>query len=1076
MAELATAFVRVRPNLTGFKAEAAAGTREAGAALGKIFALAFGTVAAEELARHVVTVAAQQDAMFAKIRQLTKSAGADWEVYGQTVQEAIIKKSESSGFAVDQLASAYGRLIQQTKNSRQALALLTTASDVARARGTAVTQVATSLSRALGGNAQALSRLGIIVPKYTAAQDAAKKKLQELADAEQALSEIRRGVAPIKLDDQATAYEKLGETQRAELKRTLTAQLQAAAASDKLIGAQKTLAEVSARFKGQGAIFGETAAGQADRFQISIHELEVTIGEHLIPLLGGAAEQGRKWAEALGQSSEVGHAAEAVAQNIAAGVKGAAQAIAAAYPVIKLSAQAIGEVLSVVGAGPLLATYAAYKGLVLVTGLYASAEKKVVAVRAQATAAQAAEVEGSATATATTAAQTAATEALVVAERELAAAQAWAALAVGSQAEAQTAAAVTAAELSVAEAALAVSETEAAAAAGALDVALGFLTGPTAILLGVAAIAGGLYWLSTRTSDAEQAANKARDAYESLNKAAANVSTTRGDVGAAGQAIISARIAREQAAQQLKSANDQLDKDYASAHPSADKLKTDQLNIAAAADQWRRANQTLLDSEKAKTQASKASAKAISDEKQKTSDLVDAQLSLAHQADQVRVAGKSAVVISDGGAKSAANYAGQLRKLAEDTKATTAAQRFNLRQLADYTDAIGKIPSDKVIRLTLNDATFYNKLQKDIGVLKSAGAAFLDLFKPHEATDSRGAAALPVATKKKITVDVADATLAGVTAAGPSIASQVAKAFKDAVLQAKQSLTSIGDSLATQVGTLLDAQLAAAEAKIANGPTARTIKQLTAEATRLQAQTARRDSGQQIANQLAALQGLQRAFGPGAHTADQDLQLAQAQTAYQDALDSQKAATDTAQASSLQSQLDAQKAWLEKRNQTEKTAAARRIADLNDELNRGLITERQYAARLPGILQKEGVHFKDAGRLLGKAFSDGFQEQLAAALKQAKAIAQLTPAERGRGTGSAPIITDPRKVAQTTRQGLVASQDHSATARNTADTVAELKKLGAVIDKAGTHVHITIPPDVSPKDSAKIVKLAKALK
>lgn len=1078
MAELATAFVRVRPDLTGFKQEAAAGTRQAGHALGKVFALAFGTVAAEELARHVVTVAAQQDAMFAKIKQLTKSAGADWEVYGQTVQEAIIKKSEASGFAVDQLANAYGRLIQQTKDSRTALAYLTTASDVARARGTAVTQVATSLSRAYAGNAQALSRLGIIVPKYTAEQDAAKKKLQELTQAETYLAEVRRGVAPIKLDAQAQQYARLGEAQRVELKRTLDAQLQAAAASDKLVGAQKTLAEVGARFRGQGAIFGETAAGQADRFSISVHELEVSIGQHLIPLLGGAAEQGRKWATELEHSASVGHAAQAVAENLASGVRGAADAIASVYPAIKLTAEAISAVLSTVGAGPLLAVYGTYKGLVIVTGLYAKAEGRVVAARAAAAASAGAE------AAATTAA-TVATEAQTVAVAENAAAQTALFYAEELQAAQQTILFTETVATTVAIEAQTVAVAEQGVAAEATTLRLGYMRaglaaiGSGGVLLGIAAVVGGLYWLSTRTSDTERAVNKLRDAYANLNEAAKNVATVHRDVGSAGQAIVSSRIAREQAVAQLRAANAQLDTDYGASHPSAEKLRTDQLNIAAAADQWRRANQTLLDSEDAKRRASQASAKAIEEQKQRTDELITAQLTLAGQDNEKRVAGRTGVIISDGAAKSAATYAAQLRGLAEDTKKTTAAQRFNLQQLADYTEAIGKIPSEKTIRLTLNDTSFYNKLQKDLGVIRGAAAAFAEIFTggPDTANAAaRGAAALPPETKRKLTVDVADATISGVTQAGPSIATQVARAFRDAVLQAKQALVSIGDTLGGQIGQLLDAQLAASEAKLASSPIARDVKRLTEDAARLQARISARDQKQTVDTTLATLQKLQAAFGPGAHTAEQDAQLAAARNAYLDAQDQTQIAADTTQATHLQKRLDDTKAWLEKRNASEKSAAARRIADLNEELNRGLISERQYAARLPGILESQGVHFKSAGHLLGKAFADGFQENLAGAIAQARKIAELTPAERGRGSGGAPIIVDPRKVAQTTRQSLTEHASTQATARNTADTVAELKKLGAVIDKQGTRIHITIPPDVSQKDAAHIVKLAKALR
>lgn len=1080
MAELATAFVRVRPNLTGFKAEAEAGTRQAGAALGKLFALAFGTVVVEELARHTIVAAAQQDAQFAKIRQLTKSAGAEWEVYGKTVQEAIIEKSESSGFAVDQLATAYGRLIQQTKDSSKALQLLTTASDVARARGTAVTQVATSLSRALGGNAQALSRLGIIIPKYTAGQDAAKKKLQELAQAETALSEIRRGVAPIKLDEQARAYETLGETQRAQLKLTLQQQLAQAAALDKTVGAEKTLAEVAKRFKGQGAIFGETAAGQADRFQISVHELEVTIGEHLIPLLGSAAEQGRKWAVELEHSSSVGEAAQAVADNLAGGVRGVASAIAAAYPAIKITAEAIQAVLSTVGAGPLLATYAAYKGLVIVTGIYAAAEGRVAAARAAAATATVAETGATAAATVATSAQAAATE--LDADAQLALFSATE-LEVGAQQSLFDVTALT----TVATEAQTVSIAEEGVAAAATGGELGFMgaalaaIGTGGILLGLAAVAGGIYYLSTRTSDTERAVNDLTDAFGDLNEAAKKVATTHGDVTAAGAAITSARIAREQAAQGLAAANAQLDTDYTGAHATQAKLAQDQLAIAQAADTWRRANSALLDSEKAKTAAAKASSDAIADQKQKTNELIDAQLALASADDKVRVAGRTGIIIADGAGKSAASYAAHLREVASDTEKTTAAQRFNLRTLADYTEAIGKIPSDKVIRLTLNDDAFYKKLTQVRATIASAAGALFDAFtKPSEAGPARGAAALPVEAKKKLTVDIGDATVAGVTQglSKAEIARQVAASFRDAVVQAKQSLTSIGSTLGDQIGKVMDAALAASEAKLAASPAALRIKQLLAEVSREQAERNARSAGAAVDTTLAQLQALQRAFGPGAHTAAQDAQLTAANNAY---LDAQSTIRETAaqhEADSLQKGLDNRKANLEKRNEAEKTAAARRLADLNSELDRGLISQQQYVSRLNALLRREGVNYKAAGKLLGESFAQGFQEQVTAAINQARILSGLTPAQRGRGSGAAPVITDPRKVAGKTEADLVKQNaDHGqTTAKNTAETVAEIKKLGAVIEKHGNTYNFTIPPDVSKKDAAQIAKLASGLR
>lgn len=1071
--ELATAFVRVRPNLTGFKAEAEAGTKQAGAALGKVFALAFGTVAVEELARHVVTVAAQQDAMFAKIKQLTKSAGADWTVYGQTVQEQIIKKSESSGFAVDQLANAYGRLIQQTKNSKQALSLLTTASDVARARGTAVTQVATSLSRALGGNAQALSRLGIIVPKYTVQQDAAKKKLQELAEAETALAEIRKGDAPINLDAQAKAYETLGSTQRTELKATLTAQLAAAAASDKQIGAQKTLQEVSERFKGQGEIFGETAAGQADRFQISVHELEVTIGEHLIPLLGSAAIKGREWAEALGSSATVGHAAEAVAQNIASGVSEVAAAIAAAYPAIKLTAEAIGEVLGTVGAGPLLATYAAFKLAQTGAALYADGVKKLASYQALAVKAATQEAAANTAAAATTTAQTAATAA--GAEAQVAKTVATASGTTATIANARVTLTSTAANEAQA---VAITTTGTAAAAasievGLLDTALAAITS-IGILPVIAAVAGGLYYLSTRESEASKLT-------ADLSKQMTDLAAAHRDAASAAQTLAAANAQlpkldsdRATAIDDIATAQSNYDQAAGSGHASRATLAADAKAIADAQARWRDTNKSVATTESAKAAAVKASADA---ETAVTIALANSAGDLeklrdsTYQGAAQRLAGAGNPAAA--ATQDAENYANAIRKARDNAKDLTQSEKDRYTALAGYVEGIERAPTDKEINLYLNTdpaMQAWNALKKTISDVVE------NVSKPGARGDQAKTVVLHSATA--ITKQIADATVDGIDqgVSQASIRQQVAQAFKDAVVQAKQSLVSIGSTLAGQVGQLLDAQLAASEAKLASSPAALAVKQLTADAAALQARISGRDAQAQTDTAQATLASLQKTFGPGAHTAAQDAQIVAAQNAVLDAQDSAAAAADTAEASRQQDALDRTKTNLETRESIAKAAAAQRIADLTDELNKGVISEKQFASKLPGILAAEGVKVKNAGKLLGVSFADGFNESFTGAISQARINAALSPAERGKGTGAAPIVVDPRKVAQTTRQGLESSGDQKAVASNTADTVTEIKKLGAIVEKHGKSITFVIPPDVSKKDRDHIAKLAGSLK
>lgn len=1071
--ELATAFIRIRPDMRGFKQEAAATSREAGSVLGKVFAVAFGTVVVEELAQHFIKVAAVQDAMFAKVQQLTKSAGAQWEVYGQTVQEAIIKKSESSGFAVDQLANAYGRLIQQTKNTKQALALLTTASDVARARGTAVTMVATSLSRALGGNAQALSRLGIIVPKYTAAQDAIKVKLHDVALAEQAQTQQRAKVydGTIRASQAVQEYAAMNKVQLAQIKENLRADLDAAKASDKLVGAQKTLAEVATRFKGQGAIFGATAAGQADRFQISVHELEVTLGEHLLPLLSSAAQKGREWANALDHSSEAGNAAQAVATNVANAVGGVAEAVQAAYPAIHLVAEGIGTVIDALGGGTILTTYAAYKGIVIVLGTVARIEKQIAVVRAAAAAPIATQV-------AATTALTSALEANTVAKTQNAAASNMLVLGqVRMTATAGTATGVIEAE-TVALEAQKVASAEGAASMGLLGAATSAF-GPQAIVLGVAALAGGIYWLSTRESQASKDTKALTSAFGDLVTAQKEVKDTAKGIADSHAAVSTAEIARRQATLNLQDAQRKLNQDSQTHHEGDRTLTQDELNVAAAADQWRQANRTLLESQGAVKKSSEDNAKAIADQKKKTDELVTSELKLAHDTPtQIAGAGRGyAALIKNGDFE---GFAKSLEKIAGDTEHVSAATRFNAARLAEYTREIGRMPDDKTITLTLNDTVFYAKLQKARETIGGAAKALFDVFTqtPQAESTHGGAAQLAEKAARQLTPITTTALSKGAAAARVNVAAEFKKALTEGVQQAKQTLGSIGQTLGDDIGAVLDARLAAAEANLKASPAAHEVKQLLADIQVAQNRITSRQQANTSTDAARALADLQRAFGPGAHTAEQDAQLQDAQNAVLDAQDQTLITSEQARADSLQKGLDQRDASLQKRNEMEKAAATRRLADLNDSLNRGLITEKQYVQRLNGLLLKEGVNYKTAGARLGSAFASGFKEQLAGALAEAKIIANLTPAQRGKGTGNAPTITNPlaaaRAAAAQARQSNASGAD-PAVAANTAEMVKEIKKLGGLVEKTKTSITVSIPPDTSPKKTAEIIKLQKAL-
>lgn len=1022
--ELATAFVRIRPNFAGFKGEAEAGTARAGAALGKVFALAFGTVVAAELAKHSVEAAATQAAAIARVTQIAKSAGASLQLDGKSLRDNLVELAEKTGFSVEDLAQAFGRLEQQTKDTGKTFEYLGTVADVARARGQGVAQVATAITRAYAGNAQGLGRLGIILPKYTAQQDALKKTH----------------------DDLLASGGKLTAQQALQYKQAL----KDAAVSDKLTGSQKALAEVQARFKGQGSIFGETAAGQVARFHVAIEELEVSVGDHLIPYLGAAAEAGRKWADELSHSASFAEFASNAVDTLVSGAQGLGQVFSAVAPVIQATAEALQLFVGTVGAGPLLAAYAGYKAIGIALGVNARLTAALTAAKAAETSAEAA---NTAVVTANAEAQNlAATSTLRYTG---------AAAANTVTVEAQTAAIA-----------------EQRVATGVLGTALTAL-GPQLAILGGAAIIGGLFYLSTLTDAQTQKVNELRDAYKGLKEAQQGiVDATRTQQGAA-LAVSSARVGRNQASETLRQARSTQARDLADEHKSAAVREQDALAVAQAEDGWRQANARLLESERTLREDAKKTATSIDVKREATKKLTDTQIA--------QLAFQSRAGIGARGANLSKNVdaeAASWRKLAADTSITTKAQRFNLNQLADIADATHKLPSLKQITIALNDHEFYDRLNAVAQRLGAFGQLAKNIVTGAANAAPRGGAAAtitPPAAVKHYTATIASATASGVSQglSQADIARQVAASFKAAVITAKQSLASIGDELGSQIGQVMDAALAASEAKLDSSPAAARVKQLTAEIAALEAQRSARDSQQTIDTTAKDLADLQAAFGPGAHTANQDAQIQAARVAALDAQDAAKEATLQGQADTAQKSLDDRKAELEKRNDVEKQYAARRVADLDSELNRGLITEHQYVVQLNALLRREGANYKSAGKLLGTAFATGFSEQLQAALAQAKAIANLTPGQRGTGSGNAPTVTDPRKVSAKTAADLNAQraeQAASKTADNTAETVAEIKKLGGIVSKAGSHITVNVPPNLSDKDDAKIAKLVKLLK
>lgn len=264
MSEVGETFVRVRASTTGFKQEAEGSVAAAGRDLGKTFAKAFAVYGIAETIKSVVQAATSHQAAFVVLEQTVKNAGAANTLYGQSIEKLIEKEARLKGFHDEDLASAFQRLVSVTHDSQKAFEDLGKAEDLARFRHIDVAQAALALAKAEQGSASSLQRYGIAAVKVTTAQDDLKRRHDEL---------IASGA---KLDDsQKQIYESA---------------LKVVVAQDKQASAAATLEKVNQRVGGSAAAFAKTSEGQFERLGVDLHQLKVSIGTELLPVLTQGAE------------------------------------------------------------------------------------------------------------------------------------------------------------------------------------------------------------------------------------------------------------------------------------------------------------------------------------------------------------------------------------------------------------------------------------------------------------------------------------------------------------------------------------------------------------------------------------------------------------------------------------------------------------------------------------------------------------------------------------------------------------------------------------------------------------------
>lgn len=163
-AQIATAFVRIRPNMTGFKSETEAGVKSSFSGLAKVAGLALGAGAAFEFGKGVV-----QDA--AAVQKSVETVNAEFGKAGGAIKRFANDAGLSLGIAShasEATAARFGILfnnlgIGQKEGAGMTVGLLKLAGALSAIRGVDPETVLARLPLALAGNLRSLKQLGLAV-------------------------------------------------------------------------------------------------------------------------------------------------------------------------------------------------------------------------------------------------------------------------------------------------------------------------------------------------------------------------------------------------------------------------------------------------------------------------------------------------------------------------------------------------------------------------------------------------------------------------------------------------------------------------------------------------------------------------------------------------------------------------------------------------------------------------------------------------------------------------------------------------------------------------------------------------
>lgn len=162
--EIATAYVRIRPNMSGFKAATESGVRESFKGIAEIVGVAFGAKQTFDFVKDIVTEAASVQKAVEGIRASFGDAGETVVRFGETGAAAL----GISATAADTVSARFGILFRNLGIGERIAAGMTIgwqklAGSLAAIRGVSPTDALDAVTLAAAGNTRGLRQLGISI-------------------------------------------------------------------------------------------------------------------------------------------------------------------------------------------------------------------------------------------------------------------------------------------------------------------------------------------------------------------------------------------------------------------------------------------------------------------------------------------------------------------------------------------------------------------------------------------------------------------------------------------------------------------------------------------------------------------------------------------------------------------------------------------------------------------------------------------------------------------------------------------------------------------------------------------------